>query len=206
MEVSLARPLGKYTEARNALFGPEAQLVASLDAGREAIALFGAVHPRLFHGDTMVNLCRAYLLRGDRSEARLKCQMVVDQSLDKEARGEALYLLTRLSLWQNEKNESRALITRAAELVRGPKLKREVELYRAILNGEEWTASRLRQFSTLVGCEKGRALGESWRWLPMELGFRDEAELLEQGKAMNLSELPGLVKKASQRCSRGQRL
>jgi hypothetical protein len=185
------------------VFGPDADLTNALDWGREALALFGAVHPRIFHGNTVVNLCRAHLLRGDRSEARLKCQMVVEQSLEAEVRGEALLLMARLSLWENGKTEAKGMITRAKALVRGPKLKRKLDLYERFLRGEEWSGASLEQVAAMVGCEKGRALGESWRWLPMEFGFRDEAHLVSFGAANGRPRLQDAVNQASRKCAFG---
>jgi len=203
LNLALARPMGRYTEARNAVFGPDADLTKALDWGREAQALFGAVHPRIFHGNTMVNLCRAHLMRGDRSEARLKCQMVVEQSLEPEVRSEALFLLARLSLWENGRTEAKGMIARAKALVRGPKLKREVDLYERFLRGDEWSGAGLDQVAALVGCEKGRALGESWRWLPMEFGFRDESHLVSFGAANGRPRLQDAVNQASRKCAFG---
>jgi len=205
LKLALAKPIGTYTSAKSALHGPSRDLSSSLSLGRTALAEFGAVHPRIFHGHTVVNLCRAHLMAGERREARVKCQMAMYNSQEPEVRAEARFLMARLSLWENAGQEAKSLLEEALEDVRGRRLKLRIKTYlNALSSRDKWEKST--GFSLAlewVGCATGRSLGASWRWLPMEFGFRDARHMLERGKEVGLAGLEKIYQDAMARCHAG---
>ena len=62
-------------------------------------------------------------MAGERRTARRKCQLALDHSLEGEVRGEARFLLARLSLWENARDEAIALHTRSMDEVQGRRLR-----------------------------------------------------------------------------------
>lgn len=171
MARGLAQPLGAYTDAKKALFERDGDLDSALSFGREAVALFGSVHSRMFHGHTVVNLCRVHLMQGNREEATLRCRMAHEHSLERNVRAEAQLLLARMALWKDDKERAVGLLQGALLEAKQIGLQRRIHLYLARLEGKEWSRPELLRVVNEVGCEKGKGLGVSWQWLPMEFGF-----------------------------------
>ena len=199
----LARPLGAYTEAKAALYGSVPDVQASLDAGRDARNGFGVVHPRLFHGHTIVNLCHARLLQGRRADARRLCLSVLEGSQESDARAEAAWYLARLSLWEGATKEALSWLERASgEGVRGAIRPLVNTMMERLRGGENWLAhpSAFRVLEHL-GCMEGRQLGVSWKWSASEWGFSSVSELLDAAEKSGISQARYRYNRARARCA-----